>query len=325
VPGLVSVVVASYNHARFLDRRMKSLINQTYQNMEILLIDDCSSDGSVEVLRKYQLHPNIKLFVREKNAGWVAVSNQGLDMSSGEFVLFANCDDDCDPRMIERLVRAMKLYPSAGIAFCRSLLINEDDQVLRDDFGFRERSFRKRCATDALLTGTVMQRYLMHSCVIPNLSATMFRKECFDTVGNLSSTYRVCSDWDFYFRIVERYDVAYIAEPLNRFRQHRDAICSATKEKVIYEEYIRLLLGRISTLDLSLIERWRFRIRVMSLWAIHLLSPSRNGLKNFPYHIGLVVRHDPLALFVLVFGLFLRGAQELGKVIIGRRRHVKTH
>ena len=95
-PGLVSIVVASYNHAEFLEQRMTSLINQTYQNIEILVIEDCSPDNSLEVLRKYESHPKVKLIVREKNGGWVAVSNQGIDLSSGEFVLFANCDDDCD-------------------------------------------------------------------------------------------------------------------------------------------------------------------------------------------------------------------------------------
>ena len=124
-PGLVSVVVASYNHAEFLVQRMESLIDQTYQDIEILVIDDCSTDNSVEVLRRYESHPKVNLVIREKNGGWVTVSNQGVDMSSGEFVIFANCDDDCAPRMIDRLVAAMKIHPTAGIAFCRSLLVDE--------------------------------------------------------------------------------------------------------------------------------------------------------------------------------------------------------
>ena len=103
-PGLVSVIVASYNHERFLQRRMDSLIAQTYQPLEILVIDDCSPDHSVDVLRRYEAHLKVRLIIRETNGGWAAVSNQGVDLTSGEFVLFANCDDDCDPRMIERLV-----------------------------------------------------------------------------------------------------------------------------------------------------------------------------------------------------------------------------
>ena len=105
VPDLVSIVVASYNHAAHLERRLESLISQTYHNIEILIIDDCSPDNSVEVLRQYEPHPKVKLVVRETNAGWVTVFNQGIEMSSGEFILFANCDDDCDPCLIENLVK----------------------------------------------------------------------------------------------------------------------------------------------------------------------------------------------------------------------------
>jgi glycosyltransferase involved in cell wall biosynthesis len=304
--GLVSLVVASYNHAGFLARRMDSLVEQTCQDIEILVIDDCSPDNSVEILRTYESHPKVRLVVREKNGGWVTVSNQGVDMSSGEYVLFANCDDDCDPRMIELLVGAMQRYPSAGIAFCRSLMVDEDDRVLGDDFAIRERTFRKRCAEDTFLSGAEASRFLLHSCVIPNLSAALIRRECFVEVGYLSSDYRVCCDWDLFFRIAARYDIAYVAEPLNRFRQHKKTIRSVTKDRVVYEEYFRLLLGRIHLLDLSFAERARFRMHVMYLWAVHLIAPSMNGLFNLPYHLGRIISLDPKSLLFVIPGGLLR-------------------
>lgn len=304
--GLVSLVVASYNHAEFLARRMDSLVEQTYQDIEILVIDDCSPDNSVEILRRYEAHPKVRLVVREKNAGWVAVSNQGVDMSSGEFVLFANCDDDCDPRMVERLVYALQRNPSAGIAFCRSLMVDEDDRVFGDDFAIREPAFKQRCTGDVLLSRVEASRFLLHSCVIPNLSAALFRRECFSEVGYLSSDYRVCCDWDLFFRIAARYDIAYVAESLNRFRQHTATIRSVTKDRVVYEEYFRLLLGQIRTLDLSYVERMRYRTHVMYLWAVHLLLPSMNGISNLPYHLGRIFRLDPLALLFVIPGSLLR-------------------
>lgn len=303
--GLVSVVVASYNHAEFLEKRMESLINQTYPDLEILVIDDCSPDNSLEVLRRYESHPKVKLVEREQNGGWVAVSNQGIDMSPGEFVIFANCDDDCDPRMIERLVNAMKVNPTAGIAFCRSLMVDEHDRVLGDDFSIREPSFRARCSTDTLLTQKEMGRFLLHSCVIPNLSAALIKKECFLSIGNLSPDYRACSDWDLFFRVATGYDVAYVAEPLNRFRQHDTTIRSLTKGRATYEEFFRVLLGQIRLLDLTFIERCRFRTRVMYLWGTHLLQQPWIGLRNFPYHLGRVFKLDPPALIFFVPGLVL--------------------
>lgn len=312
--GLVSLVVASYNHAGFLARRMDSLIGQTYPDVDILAIDDKSPDHSVEILRHYEANPRVHLVLRDQNGGWVTVSNQGVDLSSGEYVLFANCDDDCDPRMVERLVDALQQHPSAGIAFCRSLMVDEDDQVLGDDFTIREASFRKRCAQDTLLSGSEASRFLLHSCVIPNLSAALFRRECFDQVGKLSASYRVCCDWDLFFRVAARYDIAYVAEPLNRFRQHRKTIRSVTKDKVVYEEYFRLLLGQIRRLDLTPIELSRFRMHVMYLWTVHLFSPSLNGVFNLPYHFGRIYSLDPLALLFFIPACFVRAGELLGKL-----------
>lgn len=308
-PGLVSVVVASYNHAEYLEQRMDSLINQTYQDIEILVIDDCSTDNSVEVLNNYKSHPKVKLIIREKNGGWVKVSNQGVELSAGEFVVFANCDDSCDLHMIERLVEGLRANPTAGISYCRSLMIDENGDFLGDDFLGREKAFRVKCNNDVLLTKKEMSRFLLYSCVIPNLSAALFRKACFTFVGGFTAEYRVCSDWDLFFRIVAHHDVAYIAEPLNQFRQHETTIRSSTKERIVFEEIMRLLLGQITSLDLTPMERIKYRAHVMYLWSLHLLRPSLTGFLNFFYHLKVVIRLDPVALFFLPTSLLLLAIQ----------------
>ncbi len=312
--GLVSVVVASYNHAEYLEQRMDSLINQTYQDIEILVIDDCSTDGSVEVLRKYESHSKVRLIIREKNGGWVTVSNQGVAISSGEFVIFANCDDSCEPQMIERLVKAMYEHPTAGISFCRSLMVDENNHVLGEDIDIQEASFRSRCATNTLIHGFEMSRFLLRGCVIPNLSAALFRADCFENCGKLSSDYRACSDWDIFFRIVRLYDVSYVAEPLNHFRQHGTTIRSAMKMRATFDEYFRVLFGYAKVINLSFVERCIYRTHVMSLWADHLIGTSTSGLLNFPYHFRRVLALDPWALIFFVPGLAIRCANITGKL-----------
>ena len=155
-----------------------------------------------------------------------------------------------------------------------------------------------------------MSRFLLHSCVIPNLSAALIRKECFAAAGLLRDDYRVVCDWDLFFRISDHYDVAYVAEPLNRFRQHATTIRSATKERIVYSEYFRLRLGQIRRLNLSLPERARFRASVMFAWAGILISgSSAAGLKSFPHHLGFVLRHDPWSLAYLAPALVFRVAK----------------
>lgn len=323
-PGMVSVVVASYNHADYLVQRMDSLINQSYQDVEILVIDDCSPDNSQEILRRYESNPKVRLIIREQNGGWVKVSNEGVALSHGEYIIFANCDDACETQMIERLVKGLQDNPTAGISFCRSLMTNEDDQIIGDDYQVRERAFQVKCNKDALINATEMRRFLLHSCVIPNLSAALFRKDYLISVGGLNSDYRVCSDWDLFFRMAARYDVAYTAQPLNKFRQHTTTIRSSTKDRIIYEEMIRLLLKQIKVIPLTAFEHIKYRIHVMYLWASHLLRPSLSGIVNFHYHLKCVLRHDPMAVTLLPFGILFRLATLLIKLPAKLYKRINT-
>lgn len=304
--GLVSVIVASYNHASYLRRRMDGLIKQTYPNIEIIVIDDRSPDNSVEILREYERHPKVRLIVREQNGGWVTVSNQGVSLANGEYIIFANCDDDCEPRMIERLVDALQKHPSAGVSFCRSLMVDADSHVMGDDFAVREPEFRERCATDTLIPRDEMRRFLMHSCVIPNLSAALMRRTVFEQAGALSHDYRACSDWELFFRQVDHCDFAYVAEPLNHFRQHKATIRSATKGRITYDEFFRVLLGQIRFPGFSWLERSNFRLHVMYLWAIELLRPAASGWVNFPHHLGLIATLDWKSLLFLPLAILKR-------------------
>jgi glycosyltransferase involved in cell wall biosynthesis len=312
--GLVTAVVASYNHSRFLTRRMDSLLAQTYPHLEIIVIDDCSPDDSVTVLRRYANARNVQLIERERNSGWVAVSNDGVGLAKGEYVIFANCDDACDPRMIERLVDALERAPSADIAFCRSRMVDADDRVLGDDLEYQHPAFRARCVTDTLIPARKMGRHLLYGCVISNLSAALFRRSTFERVGLLTSEYRACSDWDLFFRIARVADVAYLAEPLNQFRQHATTIRSRMKERETYQEYFRLLFAEARHLDLSRAERRQFRTHAMRLWSGHLIAPSLRGLANFPYHLRLILGLDPRALSWLPWAMLLRVLELVRKV-----------
>lgn len=299
--ALVSVIVASYNHANYLDKRMQSLLKQTYSNIEILVIDDCSPDNSLQVLRKYESDPRVKLIAREKNGGWVVVSNQGVDLANGKYVLFANCDDFCEPRMIERLVQGIEQGDNIGVSFCKSILVNENDVVIGDDFVVREAAFKRRCKESTIIDGIEMSRFLLHSCVIPNLSAALIRRDCFRAVGGLLPLYQANSDWDLFFRIARGYGFAFVAEPLNYFRQHGSTIRSLLKARVTYEEFFRLLLGEIRRLDfLTFMDRCHYRMRVMSLWCHHMVRQPLMALKNFPYHLGCILSLDPYALLMFI-------------------------
>lgn len=316
-PGLVSVIVASYNHAEFLQERMDSLLNQTYQNIEIIGIDDCSTDNSREVLRQYKPNQKVILIERESNGGWVAVSNQGVELSRGEFIIFANCDDACDSGMIKALVDSLQKNPTAGISFCCSELIDSSSNRFGSDFDQRERSFREKCARDVLITSGEMTRFLMHSCVIPNLSAALFRKNAYISSGGLTSKYQVCADWDLFFSVTKKYDVFYITQALNYFRQHETTIRSSTKERKYLLEIIEVILKNIKLQKSNLYETSKYRLNAMYILAEYTLRPRFDRIINFPYLMLNVLRLDWMAIALLPPAFALRFCNITCKVFKG--------
>jgi hypothetical protein len=151
-----------------------------------------------------------------------------------------------------------------------------------------------------------MRKFLLHSCVIPNLSAALIRRDCFFASGRLSKKYRACSDWELFFHVADGYDFFYIAEPLNRFRQHIKTIRSATSGRVTYDEFFRLLLGEIYRGNLTKNEILYCRFHVMYIWAVEIFRPSLNGLKNFPHHLFLIAKLDFFSLLFFPFAVTKR-------------------
>ena len=315
ISKLVSVIIPSYNHSVFLDRRMESLLTQTYSNLEIIIIDDCSTENNLEILKKYLSDPRVKLISRVNNGGVSAVNNQGIELSSGEYIIFAQCDDACESQMIEQLVNSLDLNPSVGISFTRNLMIDESDKVLGNDFTIRQKAFRNRCISDTIISGSEMSRFLFHSCVIPNMSSVMFKRDCLNKIGLFSLEYKACLDWDMFFRIARNYDFYYISKPLNHFRQHSKTIRSKISRRDTYNEFFHVLLPEISKNKFSALDCFKFRFNVMYLWAVDLIKPSFIGFSNFFYHLKQVWLLDPLALILLPFAILKRLLEAPGKLV----------
>src|SRR6266403_3876930 len=104
----VSVVVPNYNHARFLRQRLDSIVGQTFQDFELILLDDCSTDESQSILREYATDSRVRLEFNEKNSGSTFKQwNKGARLARGKYVWIAESDDYADEGLVERLVRAL--------------------------------------------------------------------------------------------------------------------------------------------------------------------------------------------------------------------------
>lgn len=300
---LISVIVTSYNHAEYLDERMESLLGQTYRNLEIIVVDDCSTDSSLEVLGKYEKYDHVKIVALKKNVGYANASNFGVSICHGEYIMFAECDDFSAPSHIEILHDKMVNKENIGVAYCRSNMVDSNGNVFGDDFCYREPAFQSLCFQDTLIPQPDVQRFFLFSCVIPNMSAALIRKKFFNLVGGLSPAYRVCADWDFWCRISSHCDFYYVAFSLNNFRSHLMTVRNTSGIQVPLIEIISLLYGAFENVNFGFIEKLKFKINVGFIWACYLSQGLLGWLGAFPSIWRQSLKYDNLSLLFLLFGI----------------------
>jgi glycosyltransferase involved in cell wall biosynthesis len=245
----VSVVLPNYNYARFLDERFRSFLNQTFSDFELIVVDDGSTDGSLEVIRRYAGDPRITTRLFAANGGSVCRRwNDGARMARGEYLLFALSDDSCEPRMLETLVAALDAHPSAGLAYCQSWIIDAEGRRLHSGKDWHDALDPAHWASDHVNGGAdELRRYLFLTCTIPCPSAVMMRRQLFVDVGGLDKL-RLVADWKLWAQILARSDVAFAAAPLCLFRTHPATVRQAAIRDLMFLEENYLIKSLIAEL-----------------------------------------------------------------------------
>ena len=222
---LVSVIVPNYNHADYLDERISTIVNQTYQNIEVLLMDDCSPDESRSVLEKWAAKDDrLEVLFNEKNSGSpFAQWARGSAWAKGKYLWIAESDDACALDMLALHVDALERNEKAVMAYSHSHLVDEEGGFLRDfkeDYGFIFGD-ASRWKSDFTVDGKVeVARSIIFSNTVPNASGVLFRKSVFDQVGAPETSWRLNGDWLFYARLLQHGELQFFATARNYFRFH---------------------------------------------------------------------------------------------------------
>ena len=222
---LVSVIVPNYNHADYLDERISTIVNQTYQNIEVLLMDDCSPDESRSVLEKWAAKDDrLEVLFNEKNSGSpFAQWARGSAWAKGKYLWIAESDDACALDMLALHVDALERNKKAVMAYSHSHLVDEEGGFLRDfkeDYGFIFGD-ASRWKSDFTVDGKVeVARSIIFSNTVPNASGVLFRKSVFDQVGAPETSWRLNGDWLFYARLLQHGELQFFATARNYFRFH---------------------------------------------------------------------------------------------------------
>lgn len=205
----VSVVIPAYNAMAYLPETMKSALAQTFDDFEVIVVNDGSSDR-IEEWASQITDPRVKL-ISQTNLGLAGARNTGIAHAEGEYIAFLDADDLWEPTKLEKQVRSFEENPEAGLVYTWTTII--------DDKGT---SIGRVFANHA--EGDVWERLIAHN-IVECGSVAMVRRCCFETVGVFEQTLRsYLEDWDMWLRLASRYPFKVVKEPLVYYRKHSSNI-----------------------------------------------------------------------------------------------------
>lgn len=224
---LVSVVIPSYNIEKFIIDALESVKKQTYQNFEVIVVDDGSTDGTKDLIRQFLSDQRFKL-IEQKNSGPAAARNLGVCHSKGEFIAFLDGDDEWVPDKLQKQLGMFRSDPTLDIVGTNYSFMEEDGQNMGRD---RYVSFPNGFKENPKLA-------LLNGCGISTITV-MMRKEYFERVEGFDRTLRYGEDYDLWMKIVQSGGkLAFMMDPLSRRRcragslQHNALLAAETGIRV---------------------------------------------------------------------------------------------
>lgn len=207
---LVSVVIPACNAEEFIGYTLKSILAQTYQNFEVIVVDDGSHDRTVEIVQSFiDQDSRIQLF-SQSNQGVAAARNVAMQHAKGKYIAPIDADDFWLAEKLEKQVNCLEESDdSVGLVYSWSIYVDRAGEIIgRSPFGkFGE------------VEGNVFT-FLVFYNFLDNGSTMMFRRSCLDRIGGYNDELKTCEDWEFYLRLAEHYQFSIVPEYLIGYRQY---------------------------------------------------------------------------------------------------------
>lgn len=237
---LVSVIIPAYNHEMYIEEALQSVINQTYKNIQLIVINDGSTDGTGAVIAKF-IKKNNKFnieYLSKANEGVCRTLNKGLELAKGKYVALLASDDMCTPDRIEKQLQLMEENANIGLVFSDHYFIrfNQITRIKATDY----KPNIKKCFINNIQNVNMYEKLLTEN-FIPALTV-FIRKECFDKVGGFDNNLWA-EDYDMWLRISKEFPIAFIDEPLAYYRIH-DSNLSHTAVSFATFKVIRAIMKK---------------------------------------------------------------------------------
>lgn len=224
----VSVIVPNYNHARFLKQRIDSILNQTYQDFELILLDDCSTDNSRDIFEEYRNHPQVTHIVYNAQNGGTPFGQwqKGIALATGNWLWIAESDDYASPFFLETLIMLLQNHPEAGIAFGGSVYVDDNGEAGKDLSIYDAEFYRSGIEE--------IKTRMWNACSIHNVSSCIMKHSLAQQAISGLAHYKACGDWMFYVRMLHHTSLVFTPEKLNYFRVYHNNISSQASKNGLW-------------------------------------------------------------------------------------------
>lgn len=218
----ISVIMPSYNQRRFIERSIDSVLAQSYPDLELIVVDGGSNDGTVEILRQYR---DRLRWISEKDEGQADAINKGLRMATGEIVAYLNSDDVYEPGALRKVADCFQAHPEARWITGRCRIIDENDREMRRPVtAYKNFLLRHFSFSLLLVTNPVSQ------------PATFWRRRLIDEIGLFDLNEHYVMDYDYWLRIGKRHPVMVLDDYLAAFRVYTSSKTSSAFLKSFRQE-----------------------------------------------------------------------------------------
>lgn len=205
----VSVIIPTYNQPMLLCEAIDSVLNQTFNDLELIIVDDGSTDNTSDIIARYKKRSNKIRYFFQKNGGPSAARNAGIQLSNGEYVSFLDHDDILLPTKIEKQVDFLSTNKNFGMVFSNAYEFNREGVTKK----YRLKNIDRRQMSGYIL------KYLIMRCFILSPSV-MIRRTVLDDIGYFDTRFLFSQDWDYWLRVARKYEIGFLDEVLVGYRRH---------------------------------------------------------------------------------------------------------
>lgn len=242
---MVTVIIPSYNHGKYINKRIDTILSQTYKNFNILILEDASKDNSRDIIQQYVNHPKVQAVIsNEINSGSVFKQwYKGIELVQSKYTWIAESDDFADKFFLEKLVQVLESDDSLGFAYCDSYIVDENENLLEVSSYTQKRNlllgsnWKESMKYDG---DDFLKNYLAYHCYVNNASAVLFKTEYLKNLTINLSDFKFAGDWAVYIDISKKSNIYYLNEQLSFYREHHlNASKSGAKDNQLLIEFYR--------------------------------------------------------------------------------------